>query len=586
MWKLAQQWEPLWEDIRNLAEGYGELLEQTGKPGVAQKGAGRHFLGAVVIQRVDQSFGAPETWELIDGQQRLTTLQLLLDATAKVLVAYDLPAVELEHATRNDARLCSGTELFKLWPTGGDRKAFRGVLDGDDDADENSQLVKAHRFFSTQVREWLAPNAPGATDRVASLVVTLLALLELVVIKLDGTDDAYVIFETLNARGTPLLAADLVKNFILQTAERQDKDKDSFHAKHWKHFEEERSSTSKGPWWLEEIRQGRIYRPRLDVFLNHWLVIRTQKEVKSRDLFSTFKKHVEASAKTDIEAVVQNFVHIAGAYKRLDQWPAGSPEESFIYRWGVVQAGVLTPVLLQLFAASEAELSPVRRRLALQHLESFLVRRLACRFTSKDYNRLFLDLVGQLSGELHRADEVVQEFLLGQEAYSRAWPTDTEFRDAIVTLPIYGRINQARIRMLLEGIEDAMRGAEAEHQRAPRNLQLEHLMPQKWATHWPLPEMNDGERVMAVQRREREIHTLGNLTLVRGKLNSTMSNSAWSTKRGEIDKHTTLHLNKWILDQSGDESFTEETIAARGVALANLACGVWSRPVAVQVAVS
>ncbi len=207
-------------------------------------------MGAVVIQRLERPFGAPETWELMDGQQRLTTLQLLLDAARRVFVECDLvaQAIDLERVTRNDNRLCKGDDLYKLWPTGGDQDAFRAVMTDDGVKHAESQLTKAHRYFGTQVREWLNPQEPGADERGQHLLVTLLALLELVVIKLDGSDDAFVIFETLNARGTPLLAADLVKNFILQTAVKQHKDKDAFHARYWRAFEEYRAAPGQAPW--------------------------------------------------------------------------------------------------------------------------------------------------------------------------------------------------------------------------------------------------------------------------------------------------------------------------------------------------
>lgn len=579
VWRLDTQWEPLWEDIRDLAERYGELLSESGERSRAQKEAGRHFLGAVVIQRLERPFGAPETWELIDGQQRLTTLQLLLNAARDVFVSCGLEAqaIDLERVTRNDERLCKDDDIFKLWPTGGDQDAFRAVMNCDAQQHEASQLTKAHRYFGTQVREWLAPDDAGLAERGQHLLVTLLALLELVVIKLDGTDDAFVIFETMNARGTPLLAADLVKNYVLQTAVKQHKDKDAFHAEYWRQFEEERDSAAQAPWWLQEIRQGRIYRPRIDVFLNHWLVMRSGTEVKSRDLFPAFKSLVEEHGADDIEPVVQSFVHVAGAYRRLDQWGEHTPEGRFLYRWRVVQAGVLTPVLLQLFSADPTVLSVEKRARALGYLESFLVRRLVCRMTSKDYNRLFLELIGRLQERLATADDEVRAFLLAQDAHSRVWPTDEAMQDSIVDLPLYGRINQGRIRMVLEGLEERLRGPEAESQFAPRNLQLEHVMPRAWHTSWPLPEHDAEQRHQVIARRERRVHTLGNLTLLTGKLNRNISNSAWGVKRDAVNRHTTLYLNKHLLEQS-PESFDDESIIERGRALGRLACEVWPRP--------
>lgn len=106
---------------------------------------------------------------------------------------------------------------------------------------------------------------------------TLFALLQLVVIDLSAEDDAAVIVETLNARGTPLLASDLVKNYVLRAARTADLDADALHARHWARLE--------NGWWRAKVRQGRLRRPRLDTFLGHWLVLRTASEVQSHEVF-------------------------------------------------------------------------------------------------------------------------------------------------------------------------------------------------------------------------------------------------------------------------------------------------------------
>ncbi len=96
-----------------------------------------------------------------------------------------------------------------------------------------------------------------------------------------------MIFETLNARGTPLLASDLVKNFVLHTAREAGLDEDLFYARRWRDFDE--------PWWREEVRQGRIVRPRIDVLLNYWLTMQTAKEVTAANVFPSFRGLVESS---------------------------------------------------------------------------------------------------------------------------------------------------------------------------------------------------------------------------------------------------------------------------------------------------
>src|SRR5690606_35824565 len=112
--------------------------------------------------------------------------------------------------------------IFKLWPTSTDQAAFRAVMTNGASAKDfgGSQIIKAHDYFKLRVRDWVdqADTPEGMLLRVEALQTALLGLLEIVVIDLGSSDDAFVIFETLNARGTPLLASDLVKNYLLQTA--------------------------------------------------------------------------------------------------------------------------------------------------------------------------------------------------------------------------------------------------------------------------------------------------------------------------------------------------------------------------------
>jgi hypothetical protein len=129
--------------------------------------------------------------------------------------------------------------------------------------------------------------------------------------------------------------------------------------------------------------------------------------------------------------------------------------------------------------------------------------------------------------------------------------------------------------MVLEGIEDALRSPKSEQEHVPRNvLTIEHIMPQAWRSHWPLP---DGCSEEAEGERDRLVQTLGNLTLVNEKLNPALSNAAWPSKRQELARHSVLHLNKDLLE-SAPTTWDEMSIKERGTRLAALAMKVWPRP--------
>jgi hypothetical protein len=131
--------------------------------------------------------------------------------------------------------------------------------------------------------------------------------------------------------------------------------------------------------------------------------------------------------------------------------------------------------------------------------------------------------------------------------------------------------------MVLEALEDEARSPLAEEAHVQRgNLTIEHILPQKWREHWPLPEADD--ELEAVALRERALHSLGNLTLVNGRLNPTLSNGDWGTKRGLLSEHTVLHLNRDLLNAYADEEWGEGTIRERGKMLAERAMSTWPGP--------
>lgn len=571
VWNQEDQWEPLWEDVRNSAERYlDELRRVEGDTPLAEEQAGTHFMGAVVLQQRPTASAEIETRYVIDGQQRLTTMQLLMDAAQEVL-----SELGADNEARRLARLvlnayADGDYAFKLWPTSLDRNAFRAAMTNSTSPAgfEDSLIVQAHDFFRLQIREWVeaAMDATERGERIHGLETAMFGLLELVVIDLATADDAFVIFETLNARGTPLLASDLVKNYVLQTATAGGVDAEALYQSDWRPLEDS--------WWRTEVRQGRIVRPRLDVFLNYWLVMRTAEEVQAHEVFPKFKKYVEKDGKAVVD-VAADVRHVAGTYRTFENADPESDIGTFLYRWRVVDAGTTTPILLWLFSQAPAIVNDAARLRCLKALESFLVRRMLCRLTTKDYNRLFLELLGRL----HRAtpgevDDTLVEYLSSQESESRRWPRDAEFEHALLDLQLYRLLTRGRMRMMLEAMEDSLRSSFAEEAHVARgSLTIEHVLPQSWKEHWPLPL--DAADLSAELDRERLLHSLGNLTLVNGRLNPALSNGAWAAKRELLQAHTVLYLNKDLLTTDGSDGWDETAIRRRGAILADRAKELW-----------
>ena len=562
VWTLEDQWEPLWEDVRNTAEYYLENLNKHGGEKIpAEQETKAHFLGAVVIQQVNTATPDIERREVIDGQQRITTIQILLDAIQYVFEKKELKkgvAKRLSKLVKNDEDLTVKEEdIFKLWPTKGDRDAFTHAMRNESSVDgyEDSLIVRAHEFFQGETKEWIDSGEEETQSRMEALEIAVTGKLHMVVIDLDSHDDANVIFETLNARGTPLMQSDLIKNYVMSELETDD---DAI----WSDLDED--------WWRKDIRQGRLMRPRIDALLDYWLEMKTGYDVSASAVFKSFK---ELSSGRRIEDVMSEITRDLGNYRLYEEGDRNKTEDIFYYRSNVMQMAAFTPVLIALLSKSE-----YIRDGALKALESFLIRRMVCRYTTKDYSRLSLDLVRELNkSKYESADQIVIDFLTGQESASRCWPTDMDLKSAFTTYPLYNRLTRGRMRLILEAIEEHYRKDPlTEPQPVSRNLPIEHVLPQSWEANWPLPPNIDEDK--ARHTRKQHVHLIGNLTLVTSKLNSKLSNAPWEQKKATLDEHSVLLMNRRLLSDYKERVWKEETIVERSEQMAGLVAEIWPGP--------
>ncbi len=567
VWKQEEQWEPLWDDVEELARSIME--EGRTEP---------HFMGAVVLQQMQFATATIERRIVVDGQQRLTTLQLLIDAIQEVLEKqeHSSPAKRLSALVANGEEYLDGDQdhAFKVWPTTVDRVAFRHAMRNELSATDHatSRIVQAHDYFKGQTEQWLAQfdGDAGERDSAASaLEAAVSRCLELVVIDLGESDDPHVIFETLNARGTPLLQSDMVKNKVLHDAGIGIGDDEG-----------EASEEEKGiwpfdqdDWWAKEIGRGLQRRPRVDVYLNHWLTLRNRAEMKPYGEFRAFERYSDArvaEGKT-IRDVAHDLGDLGRIYREDVEEGRRADIAKFLERRNVMNVGVVTPLLLWLLSV---DLPPARLTNCLTAIESFLVRRVVCGYSARSYGELFVGLIRKLAeGSVGDADGVVVSYLGEQTARATLWPSDEELRERFVTAPLYQYLTRGRLRMVLEGIEAELRTNKSESQEVPGNLHIEHVMPQTWHPNWPLPaEVAEDEK--AVADRDRAIHTIGNLTLVNGRLNSALSNAPWGSKRGILADHSVLFLNKRLVNKA-PEVWDEESIKKRAKWLHKRAVKIW-----------
>lgn len=578
VWNQEEHWQLLWEDLRLVVD---ELMQRQAEAtdkferDEAQLETSPHFLGAIVLDQQSTPTQKLETREIIDGQQRLITLQVLLSAAHSVSTELDEDesASMFEKLMYNDADLIRDQEdRLKVWPIEADQTAFTEVMaladPGSDvsELDGNEVLHECFRFFRDQIREWAQSGPQSNEEHLDALVTTMWQLLRVVVIDLESNDDAQVIFETLNARGTPLLAADLIKNYLFREATIEQNDPGKLHDKYWKQFDEDE--------WRVEVSQGRLERPKIDVYIMHWLTMQMGQQIRAKKLFPAFRKFLDRTDLTTKE-ILQNFDYYASIYEELTEPDKQSREGVFLQRLDVLDTTTPFPVLLWIFG--QEGIPSDQRVKAVEAIESWLMRRMLCRLTSKNYNKIFIELLEELKvTEDEDVGDIVVAFFQSKDGESDYWPTDDDLEEAMVDLQYWSRINQRRLKMVFSAIERNLRDTGySESLEITQDLQIEHILPQDWSLNWPLP----GEEPVEVERIERDKvkNTIGNLTVLTDKLNPSVSNSAWEDKRDAIQEHTVLLLNRHLID-TWPEEWNEETIAERGVWLADQASDVWFGP--------
>lgn len=571
VWKQESNWEPLWQSIKALAEK--RLIDAHVHP---------HFLGTVVLDQLRTPAGKLHARQLIDGQQRLTTLQLALAAARDL--AKELGELKYSESfkglTNNHVPLSDDPDdVFKVWPTNADRNEFRAVMSaGSRQAvealagNEENLIRSAYLYFSDCFAAWWKEEPQEVGRRLQALHSALREDLNAVVIDLEDDDDAQEIFETLNALGTPLLPADLVKNYLFRLATIQGDDAQKLYDQYWKGFDDEQS------YWRKEVRQGRLKRARLDLFLNHYLTMVKGDEVIISQMFLDYKELVSSRNGAPAREHMQHFDSYAEVYESFDAFPSDSRSGLFFHRLDEMDTSTVFPLLLEVFKRHPRTDNNPERDSVLVNLESFLIRRAVCGLTAKNYNRFFAQLVTKLRDSNNDfSSPAIRQHLLSEKAETQRWPDDGEFRAAWMNIEFYKRLKKSVQRMILEAIEALLHTGKTEKVIIERKLTIEHLLPREWEAHWPLVihESVPGAQEQALKRRNDAIHKVGNLTLLTKELNPSVSNGPWIKKRDKILEHSALNLNRPLKDFA---IWDEDAIEKRSKVLFEAAVKIWPYP--------
>lgn len=588
-WTPEKQLEKLFDSIEGKAR---ERLE--GKPAEFP-----HYMGALLLSpRGKFTFGSIPVFDVVDGQQRLTTFQIFLAAlrdVARSLAATTL-VKQLETFLINNASQQMKdpkVERFKLQATQLDRQLFQDLIDCDRDTlrkknaeaffkngkirDTARHPLRAWWYIREEADAFVREESAGHEARLTALSAALLEDFRVIVITLDETDDAQVIFETLNSGGEPLAAMDLVRNDVFHRAIRQDEDVDTLMHNRWRVFED--------PFWKEEAVQGRIKKPRIDFFLAHTLAAETGREVLLAELFAKYKAFVRERQFASVDAELDTLVRHEPTYRALVAPGAVGPLAELARQLSVFDVSTAYPLVF-VIAASDAD--DEEKHALYKLVSSYVIRRALCGLTPKNYNNTFLRVGAHL-----RANGVDRVAFAAAFADSSGetvrFPTNEDLAAAIRTREQYEVMPTPRLRYVLGELERASRDTYDEVLGLRDDLTIEHVLPNKWAEHWPLPDgtkapadlvvAQDDPRHAVIQNREKLKNTLGNLTLLTPSGNPRLGNNPFTTvdtavglSKREALRASLLKMNQEI---AANPEWDEGKIATRAEKLATRASALW-----------
>jgi hypothetical protein len=303
------------------------------------------------------------------------------------------------------------------------------------------RMVEAHRFFSEQARQWLLFEGPQATQARGMAIETVVReLLQMVVIDLAADENAQEIFETLNARGAQLTAADLIKNFIFQTAPG---------------IRSRCRTCIRGS--LERIRNGvlgngdQCWPCSLSpiIHLSESLADGANgEEIVAREIFDRFKRFADHQARVsmpnllfqvhDASQVYRKFVVAAAAH-------AGAIDRLglFVYRTGVLESEVVKPLLLCLLDPEQPPIPQSQLTKVLEVVESWMVRRMLVRATTKNYTQVVAELIARIrESDRKNAGDIIEKYLAAQKSARSYWPDDAELAEELQALLAYRRLRR------------------------------------------------------------------------------------------------------------------------------------------------
>jgi uncharacterized protein with ParB-like and HNH nuclease domain len=507
-----------------------------------------HFFGTIVSIYNDS--GRNREYLIIDGQQRITTVSLILLAIFNILktdrlrtdsiIKEKIMNQYLINQYSNDDR------KLKLKPIKDDRDAFEKLFSSDDEYIEDSNITANYKYFYNRIIE-----GEISIDELYSAIEKLM----IVEIELkNGEDDPQLIFESLNSTGLDLSDADKVRNFILmgQSSQKQEE----LYNKYW-----------------HKAEKNTLFK--VSDFIRDYLTMKENKIPNISKIYINFKRYV-LDNDIEIETCLQDMLVFSQHYNKILTSNVGLKEANEkLKRINGLEVTVLYPFLLELLDDhSNIFISDNQLVEALDILECYIFRRIMCGVATNALNKVFMNLSKEIKKHNNYREQYVEvlKYILINKKSTQRLPNNEEFRMSFFEEDVYNWKSKNKL-YLLERLENYDNNEKVDIEKLVESgeLTIEHIMPQTINKGWKEALGDNFEEIY-----NKYLHAIGNLTLT--GYNSSLSNKSFIEKR-DMEKgfsDSRLKLNKYL---SSLDTWSEDEILNRTEILFNIASNIWEYPI-------
>lgn len=527
-WK-KEQCEQLWDDIIKIG---------------GNDKANGHFIGSILYVRVDDTHSSPLL--IIDGQQRLTTITLLLIAlrnrsSEEVEILEKFSRKKVESYLINSDK--DGDKKFRLILSESDKDTLLSLIDKDrrKPSEPSLKIVENFKLFE----KWIRKN----TDKLETIFKGLEKLMIVWIALKKEKDDPQLIFESMNSKGIELTQTDLIRNYIIM--ETEVKKQEDFYNQYWRAME-------------ENFKQSEKQSKREDLFnkfVRHYLTIKIGKIPNEKRVYEAFKDYRQKEG-IEIEDLLKDLQKYCGYFCQIAFKKEADKDLNKALSFLVdLETDVVYPLLLELYSDYSDDVLSKQDFIPIIYLtESYLCRRSVCGLGTNSLNKVFPSFIKHI-----QKDEYFESLKahFGYLTEKQRFPNNDEFKDCFIAIDFYKFKKREYFFERLENFDT----------KEPVNTQectIEHIMPQTLNLEW---ERDLGENFKAIH--DKYLHTIGNLT--KTGYNKEYSNNSFQEKRDMEKgfKQSSLKLNQSLKNL---ESFGEKEIEKRANDLADWALKIWTYP--------